>query len=137
MGLLDQVIDAASSLFGQHGKESALFGAIMQLINNPQTGGLAGVIQSFELAGLGDVVKSWVSSGVNLPITATQIQSVFGNEQIRNFASQAGMDPDQAAGKLAEYLPQVIDKMTPDGSVPAPGALTEQGLESLKHKVFG
>jgi len=138
MSFLDQVIDKASGLFGQHGdgKES-LLGAIVQLVNNPQTGGIEGFIQSFDKAGLGEIVRSWLSSGENLPISAAQIESVIGSEQIQNLASQLGIDPDQASAKLAEYLPQVIDKLSPDGHLPSGENLVAQSLELLKGKLFG
>lgn len=138
MSLLDKVVGAASDLFGQHAEGGhSLLAAIMQLVNNPQTGGLAGFMQSFETAGLGNIVKSWVSTGENLPISATQIESALGNERIGQFASQLGIDPAQASAKLAEYLPQAIDKLTPDGNVPTGESLTAKGLELLKSKLFG
>lgn len=138
MSFLDRVIDKAESLFGQHAEGSnSLLAAIMQLVNNPQTGGLAGLVQSFETAGLGDVARSWVSTGENLPISAAQIESVVGNERIGQFASQLGIDPAQAAEKLAEYLPQVVDQLTPDGNVPTGESLTAKGVELRKSKLFG
>ncbi len=63
--------------------------------------------------------------------TAEQIQSVVGRENIQKFAAKAGIDPDQASAKLAEYLPQVVDKLTPNGEVPQ-GNLLEMGRELLK-----
>jgi uncharacterized protein YidB (DUF937 family) len=138
MSFLDQVIDKASGLFGQHSKEEeSLPGAIVQLISNPQTGGLEGFIQSFDKAGLGETVRSWMSSGENLPISAAQIESVIGSEQIQHFADKLGIDPAQASAKLAEYLPQVIDKLSPDGHLPTGENLATQGLELLKGKLFG
>lgn len=61
---------------------------------------------------------SWVSSGENLPISAEQVQSVLGAEQIQQMASKAGIAPEALAGKLAELLPQVVDKVTPNSSIP-------------------
>lgn len=138
MGLFDQILSATGGLSGQQGEggDSPL-GAILQLLNNPQTGGLSGILQSFETGGLGEVVKSWVSTGQNQSISAEQIQSVLGSEQIQNFASRLGIDPDQASARLAEYLPQVIDKLTPQGTVPEGGDLLAQGMNLLKGKFFG
>jgi uncharacterized protein YidB (DUF937 family) len=138
MSLLDQVIEKASGLFRQYGEENELILAgIVQLINSPQTGGIHGVIQSFEKAGLGDIVRSWVSNGRNLPISVMVIEKVFGSEQIRNFANQSGIDIEQASDKLAEYLPQVIDKLTPNGNVPEGADLAAQGAELLKGRMPG
>lgn len=138
MGLFDQVLSAASSMSNQQGESgNSLLGAIMQLTNNPQTGGLPGLIKSFENGGLGEVVRSWVSNDQNLSVSAEQIQSVLGSEQIQNVASKLGIGPDQASAHLADYLPQVIDKLTPNGHIPEGGDLIAQGMDLLKGKIFG
>ncbi|HEX5804646.1 MAG TPA: YidB family protein [Azospira sp.] len=137
MGLLDQARNALGGGSGQPGDTGqALLGAVMQLINDPQSGGLQGLIQSFQSAGLGEIVKSWLSPGANLPISAEQVRSALGNERIDRFSGQLGVSTEQASGQLAEYLPQIIDKLTPDGSVPAGGTLMAQGIDLLKGKLF-
>lgn len=137
MGLLDQVLSAAGNLtLNQGGEGHSIVDAITQLINNPQVGGLTGLVQAFETGGLGQIVQSWVSTGQNLPISAEQIQSVLGNEQIQSVASKLGLSTDEISGKLAEYLPQVVDKLTPDGNVHAGEELLAQGFELLKGRLF-
>ncbi|PKO48576.1 MAG: hypothetical protein CVU31_04965 [Betaproteobacteria bacterium HGW-Betaproteobacteria-4] len=130
MGLLDSVVGALAG--GQSGGESPLLNVVMQLINNPQTGGLGGLVQSFQQGGLGDIVNSWVSTGQNLPISAEQIQAVLGGGQLQNIAAQLGMSTEQASGGLADLLPQLVDKLTPNGQVPEGGDLLAQGLDMLK-----
>lgn len=130
MGLLDSVVGALSG--GQSGGDNPLLNIVMQLVNNPQTGGLGGLLQSFQQGGLGDVVNSWVSTGQNLPISAEQIQSVLGGGQLQNIAAQLGVSPEQASGGLADLLPQVVDKLTPNGQLPEGGDLLAQGLDMLK-----
>jgi uncharacterized protein YidB (DUF937 family) len=130
MGLLDSVVGALAG--GQSGVSNPLLNIVMQLINNPQTGGLGGLIQSFEQGGLGDVVKSWVSTGQNLPISAEQIKAVLGGGQLQDIASQLGVSTEQASGGLADLLPQVVDKLTPNGQLPEGGDLLAQGLDMLK-----
>jgi uncharacterized protein YidB (DUF937 family) len=125
MGLLDsiagQVLDSLSNSGG--GQHAGLIEVIGGLVNNPQTGGLQGLISSFEQNGLGDVVASWVGTGQNLPISAEQLQSVLGNEQVQAIAQKLGFTPQEVSGHLAELLPQVIDKLTPGGTVPEGGEL--------------
>lgn len=135
MGLLDSVVGALAG--GQSGGNKALLETVMKLINNPQTGGLAGLIQSFQQGGLGDVVNSWVSTGANQPVSPEQIQNVLGNSQLQGLAAQLGVSPEQASGNLAELLPQLVDKLTPNGQVPQVGDLMAQGLDLLKGKLFG
>ncbi|UCV03361.1 YidB family protein [Dechloromonas denitrificans] len=135
MGLLDSVVGALAG--GPSGGNNALLETVMKLINNPQTGGLAGLIQSFQQGGLGDVVNSWVSTGANQPVSPEQIQNVLGNSQLQGLAAQLGVSPEQASGNLAELLPQLVDKLTPNGQVPQGDDLMAQGLDLLKGKLFG
>ena len=130
MSLFDQVVGALST--GESGGQGNLLHTVMHLINNPQTGGLQGLIQSFQQGGLGDIVNSWVSSGQNLPISAEQIQSVLGGSGLQELAAKLGISPAQASGSLAEMLPQMVDKMTPNGEVPQGGDLLAQGMDLLK-----
>lgn len=130
MGLFDSVAGALAG--GQSGGNNALMDIVMQLVNNPQAGGLAGLVKSFQQGGLGDVVNSWVSSGQNLPISAEQLQSVLGGGALQNIAAQLGVSPEQASGSLADLLPQVVDKLTPGGQLPEGGDLMSQGLDLLK-----
>jgi len=130
MGLLDSVVGALAG--GQSGGDNPLLNIVMQLINNPQTGGLGGLVQSFQQGGLGDIVNSWVSTGQNLPISAEQIQAVLGGGQLQNIAAQLGMTTEQASGGLAGLLPQLVDQLTPNGQVPASGDLLAQGMDMLK-----
>ena len=138
MGLLDQVVGAVGAMSGQQGEGgNALLNSVLQLVNNPQTGGLSGLVQSFENGGMGEIVKSWVSTGQNLPISAEQIQSVLGNGQLQSLAGQVGLDTNQLSGQLAELLPQVVDKLTPNGTIPEGNDLMAQGMDLLKGKLFG
>lgn len=138
MGLFDQVVGAVMSGQSTEGASSPLLAGIMQLVNDPQTGGLAGLVQAFQNGGLGEIAKSWVSTGQNLPISAEQIQSVLGSSDIlQNLASQFGLSSEQVSGQLAELLPQVVDKLTPNGTLPESNDLVAQGLDLLKGKLFG
>lgn len=138
MGLFDQVVGAVMSGQTTDGAASPLLAGIMQLVNDPQTGGLAGLVQAFQNGGLGEIAKSWVSTGQNLPISAEQIQSVLGSSGIlQNLASQFGLSSEQVSGQLAELLPQVVDKLTPNGAIPDSNDLVAQGIDLLKGKLFG
>ena len=138
MGLLDQVVGAVGGMSGQQGEGgNALLNSVLQLVNNPQTGGLSGLVQSFQNGGMGEIVKSWVSTGQNLPISAEQIQSVLGNGQLQSLASQVGLDTNQLSAQLAQLLPQVVDRLTPNGTIPEGNDLMAQGMDLLKSKLFG
>ena len=115
MGLFDSVAGAVLGKLG--GDKGTMVQVAMDLFN--QNGGLAGVLGKFKTGGFAEQADSWVSKGENLPITAEQITQVLGSGTITNISNKLGMNPDEVSAKIAEYLPQVIDKMTPDGEVNA------------------
>jgi uncharacterized protein YidB (DUF937 family) len=116
MSLFDNLAQEVSSLEGGNaGGESGILGHVMDLVNNPQTGGLQGLVQQFQSNGLGEVVNSWVGNGANQPISGDQIAQVLGSDKVNEIASKFGMQPDQISGLIAQHLPGVIDKMTPQG----------------------
>jgi uncharacterized protein YidB (DUF937 family) len=82
-------------------------------------GGLQNVVAQFEKNGLGDTMKSWISQGQNLPITADQIHQALGSDMVKNLAAKMGLPADKIAELLAQHLPQAIDKVTPDGKLPS------------------
>jgi uncharacterized protein YidB (DUF937 family) len=101
------------------------------LIQN-QPGGVSGLLQQFHEKGLGDLVNSWVSTAPNLQVSPEQVQHVLGTEQVRQVAASAGIPAQFASAKLAEFLPMIVDKLTPNGQVPEEGSLLESGLNLLK-----
>jgi uncharacterized protein YidB (DUF937 family) len=101
------------------------------MINN-QPGGLSGLVQQFHDKGLGGLMSSWVGTGQNLPISAEQIQHVLGSAQVKELAAKAGISPETASSHLAQLLPTLVDKLTPNGQVPESSSLLESGLEMLK-----
>ena len=119
MGLFDelasQVKGAMGGAAGEHGDA---LNHMLQSLTSGQGGGLTGLLKSFEGNGLGHLVQSWVGTGQNLPVTADQIQKVLGDSHVRDLAAKLGIDPAQAASKLAAILPGLVDKMTPGGRLP-------------------
>lgn len=122
MGLLDSVLGAAGSFLGGQNSENPLVQSVLGMLsNNSNGGGLSGLIQQFEHGGLGAVMQSWISTGHNLPISPEQLQSVLGNQQLQQLASQAGIDVNQVSHHLSTLLPQIVDKLTPQGEIPSGG----------------
>ena len=81
-------------------------------------GGLSGMVEQFKQQGFGETVKSWVSTGPNLPISPEQLHRVLGSDTMTQLAAKLGMKPEELSAKLSTVLPQVVDKMTPQGVVP-------------------
>jgi uncharacterized protein YidB (DUF937 family) len=136
MGILDSLTGGLKDLLSNQKGQSNMLESIGSLINNPQTGGLSGLVQSFKDKGLNNVVSSWISTGKNLPISADQVKNVINSQQIQQVATKLGVSTDNATKSIAEYLPKIIDKLTPDGSLPASNEMITKGLDSLKGKLF-
>ncbi len=116
MGFLDNLEnEAMGKVLG--GSSNPMAASLLQMIQN-QPGGLQGMVQSFHDKGMGGVVSSWVGNGQNLPISADQIHQVLGSDQVKALAAKAGISPDTAASTLAQLLPGIVDKLTPNGQVP-------------------
>lgn len=126
MGLLNDVLGIAGiGGAGQSSQHASAIGAIMDYINSPQVGGLSGLQQMFHNQGLGGIISSWVSTGQNLPISQDQLQNVLHSEALQNAAAKAGLDPSQLTGMMSQLLPNLVDKLTPNGQVPESGALAQ------------
>lgn len=129
MGLFDSVAGAVLGNLG--GDKGAMAQVAMDLFN--QHGGLQGVLDKFNAGGLAEQAASWVGKGENLPVSADQIASVLGNGTIADIAAKLGLDASDVSSKIAEHLPQLVDKMTPDGEVNASsGNLLSTVLGMLK-----
>ena len=102
----------------------AIGGEMATVVNSfiQQHGGVQGVVAQFEKQGLGPTVQSWVGSGPNQAISPDQVHQVFGSGMIAQLAAKAGLNPQDLAQKLSQVLPGAIDKLTPDGKVPAKNA---------------
>jgi uncharacterized protein YidB (DUF937 family) len=133
MGMLDDILK--SSLGGQSPSSAAQAGSLVQgvldLLDDPKTGGVTGLQRSFQQQGLGDVISSWIGTGANRSISADQVTSALGRDRVDRIAQQAGLQSSLAPGILASLLPALIDKLTPDGQVPQQAALAGRGKSIL------
>ena len=73
-----------------------------------EIGGLDGVVSKLNDAGLGEKVNSWIGQGSNTPISAAEITSALGNQQLQQVAAKLGVPLDQVAGVLAHHLPAAV-----------------------------
>ena len=112
--------------------QGGLLQGLMGVVNNPAVGGLQGLLQKFNNAGMSDRVSSWVGTGPNQPIHGHEVEKALGPDHLDHVATQAGVDRSQAASGLASMLPQFVDKLTPNGKMPDIGALG-QLLGQFKH----
>ena len=87
-------------------------------------GGLGGLVSQFEQAGLGHIAQSWVGNGQNQPVSPSQLQSVFGQDQVNTMANQAGMEPNDFLSQLSQHLPNAVHAATPNGQLPDEGTVS-------------
>ena len=132
MGLLDSVL--GGMLGGgqqQQGGAGALINIVAGMLANQGgggagggaggLGGLAGLAEQFQRGGMGDVMNSWIGKGENLPIAPDQLGDVLGGDLLGQLTQQTGMGQGDLLGQLSQLLPQMVDKATPDGAIPAGG----------------
>lgn len=108
MGMFDDLLKGAAG--------AGLVAMATKLIND--NGGVGGLMDKFQKGGLGSVFGSWVSPGQNQPVSPDQVHQVIGSDQIAQIAAKLGLPADQVAAHLSQLLPQVVDKLTPNGQVP-------------------
>jgi uncharacterized protein YidB (DUF937 family) len=128
--MLEQLLKGAlQGLAGNNSGSSPLLQIAAQMLSNGgQFGGLQGLIQQFQQAGLGSHMNSWIGTGQNLPISPEQLTQVLGSGQLQQIAQQAGMDPRALSSGLSQVLPQMIDKLTPHGQAPNGGLDDVMGM---------
>jgi uncharacterized protein YidB (DUF937 family) len=128
MGLFDSILATASGKTDAAGEANPLMAIVGGLL--AQSGGLQGLASKFAQNGEENSFQSWVGVGENQPISSGQIQNALGSEQVSAIASRMGIAPAQASGFLAEYLPKIVDKLTPAGKID-PSADHQQGLAAM------
>jgi len=87
------------------------------------SGGLNDLLKQLQQAGQGDATKSWVGSGPNQSISSNDLAKALGADQINTLMAHSGLSRDDLLAGLSQYLPQVVDHLTPQGRLP-----TEQEL---------
>ena len=133
MGILDNIVGQANTTGG--GTRSAIVSALIGLLANQNQGGLSSLIQRFSGSGLSDLVNSWISTGPNKPVTPQQVEQGLGPDTINQVASQTGVGREEVKTHLAQVLPQLVDRLTPQGNVPPEhqqNDLLSQGMSMLK-----
>ncbi len=132
MGILDSLLNAATNAPANANPASpalppALLDSLTELLSTPSSNGdnsrsglsgLEDLVQRFGNAGLGDVIGSWIGQGENVSVTGAQLQDVLGSDFVTGLAQKLGMDPAVASNLIAQWLPRLIDQLTPGGRLP-------------------
>lgn len=112
-GMLDGPGDRA-------GGTSAGTGPYAHLDHEPGEGqgGLDGLIDRFQRGGFGDLMESWIGKGQNRPVQPNQLADALGTDTVDALQQRTGLDRTELLSQLAQALPEVIDRLTPQGRRP-------------------
>ena len=116
MGLLDSLGlgDVLKGALGQV-EAAALPALVNAALAKTQYHDLNGLVAALQRGGLNNQVQSWLGPGANLPVTEDQLKAVLGNAQVQEFAQHLGLPVDQVLKVLSQYLPDIVDKASPNG----------------------
>lgn len=123
-----------SGLFGGEGgfdmsKLSGMLAPIMAMVQ--QSGGLQGLLDKLQSSGLQEQVSSWISQGQNAVANPQQITEALGPDKLKAAAESAGIAPDQLAQEMSTALPNLVDKLTPNGQLPTSPDQIQEMVKNL------
>ncbi len=128
MSLLDSII---GSVLGNSGGAGPLGSVLSSILGGGQGaatggssvggGGIGGLVEQFNRAGMGNVISSWVGNGQNQEISPSSLGQVFGHEQVQQWSQQTGMSHDTLLDSLSKILPHAVDQATPNGQLTSAG----------------
>jgi uncharacterized protein YidB (DUF937 family) len=90
------------------------------------SGGLGDLMKQLQQNGLGDQADSWVSNGPNKQVSPGDLANALGADQIDQLSSQSGLSRDDLLQGLSQYLPDVVNHLTPDGRLPSDNEISER-----------
>lgn len=117
------ILNTIQSALGGGNQKDDLMSSLMQLLGGKD--GLQNLVSQFDAKGLGDIIGSWISTGQNKSISAAQIQNVFGADVLGGIASKLGLNVNDLSSQLSNLLPDVVDKLTPNGKIPEEDILSQ------------
>jgi uncharacterized protein YidB (DUF937 family) len=83
------------------------------------SGGLGDLLKQFQQNGQGEKAESWVSDGQNKSISPHELEQALGEERIRWLMQQTGLSREELMAGLSRELPDVVDRLTPQGRLPS------------------
>ena len=118
-------------LGGRAGGGGGTMGALMPILAGLlASGGLSKILGGLKANGLSAQADSWVGTGPNEPVSGKDIEQAAGKEQMQEIAQQLGVSEAEAAEAVAQALPEVVDKVSPEGELPP-----EQDLDAAFDKL--
>lgn len=119
MGLFDSLTGGLKNALEQV-ETAALPTLISAGLAKTSLGNMQGLLNRLQQSGLGPQVASWLGDGKNMPITPDQLRTGLGSSQIQQLAATFGIPVDNVLASLAEHLPSIVDKLSPNGKLQDP-----------------
>src|SRR3546814_20999904 len=120
MGLLDSIVSAVGAQSPQAAEQAALLPALIEQVKS-YPGGLPGLIEKFQQAGLGETIASWISTTQqNQPVSPEQLHSALGDDLLGKLSKTSGQDSGAVLSNPSMMLPSLIDQFTPHGHAGGP-----------------
>ena len=114
--------DILGGLLGGLGGRSASGGSPnLQLpggAGNVLSGGLGNLMRDLQNSGQGRVAQSWVGTGANQEIEPDDLGKALGADTINALTAQTGMSREDLLEGLSQQLPEMVDRLTPNGRLP-------------------
>jgi uncharacterized protein YidB (DUF937 family) len=98
--------------------ETSDIGKMFSQLTSSIGGGVTDMFNKLKNSSIGEQFQSWIGKGENKPVTADQVTDALGPDALNKMAEKTGTTPEQAAQNVAQKLPGMVDKITPDGQLP-------------------
>ncbi len=119
-GLLGGLFGGAGATQGGLGNLAGGLGGVFggASAGSTLTSGLSNLINDLQNAGHGQTAQSWVGTGPNQPIAPNELAKALGEDTVQSLSNQTGMSPSDLLAALSRHLPEVVDRLTPEGRLP-------------------
>lgn len=124
---------------GGSGGRSAMLAMMVPLVLAwvQRNGGIGSVLQRVNQHGYGGHANSWVGTGANEALPPDAARQLLGPQELSSLSSQLGVGQDEVAHGFSEILPEVVDKLSPQGALPADADQTLEAGQSTLERMLG
>lgn len=120
-------VDESAQQSGFSGWLSSELGGLTGLLTQASGGaagpaisdGLQNLLNRFRQSGLSEKIESWISSSPNKTISPGEMEQGLGSDMVNWLTRETGMAKNELLAGLSKYLPEAVDKLTPNGKVPS------------------
>ena len=123
---------------GMGGNQTALLMMLLPLAMRwvQRNGGMGAVLDKFKQKGFGRQAQSWVATGANDSLDEQAVEQVVGRDELRQMAERLGVPEEQVAQAFAEIMPEMADKLSPDGQLPGEADdVLDEGARTLEKEI--